>query len=168
MRRLLLTVFCVLALASAKTPRPLADITLSTPPGSKAVKVKAYPGKAMIIAVFSTECTSCAQALAFLERIQKEYKPKGAQFVGAAANTAAISLIKPFQVDYKITFPLGVVSEADARLLADLGPTDRLKVPTFVFVDKKGIIINQIAGDSAFFDDINKNTRLVLDGLLRQ
>ena len=61
-----------------------------------------------------------------------------------------------------------MVSEADARQLADLGPTDRLKVPTFVFVDKKGTIINQIAGDSPFFDDINKNTRLILDGLLRQ
>lgn len=168
MRRLLLTLFCMLALASAKTPRPLADVTLQAPFGSKAVKVKGYPGKVMIIGVFSTECRSCAQALAFLERIQKEYKPKGVQFVGAAANEGAISLINGFKSDYKITFPLGVVNEADARKLTDLGPTERLKVPTFLFVDKKGNVLNQMPGDSPFFDDINKNTKIFLDGLLRQ
>lgn len=168
MRRILLILLCVAALAAAKTPRPLANLTLAAPPGGKAVKLSTYSGKVLVIAVFSTECNPCATAIQYLERLQKEYKAKGVQMVGAAANGGAISTIKPFIDRYKITIPLGVLTEDEAKRLTDSTPTEHLIVPAFLFVDKKGSVRFQYPGDHTFFNDGDKNTRGVIEGLLRQ
>jgi peroxiredoxin len=168
MRRFLLILLCVAALASAKTPRPLANLTLAAPPGMKPTKLTDYAGKVMVIAVFSTECEPCTTAILYLERLQKEFKDKGVQMVGAAANGGAISTIRPFMDRYKITIPLGVLTEAEARRLTDSGPADRLMVPAFIFVDKKGQVRVQYPGNDKFFDDGDKNTRAVIESLLRQ
>lgn len=168
MRRVVLILLCVAALAAAKTPRPLANITLAAPPGLKATKLSAYPGKVMVIAIFSTQCRSCIDAIRYLERLQKDYQSKGVQMVGAAADAGAISTIRPFRDRHKITIPLGVLTEDEARRLSDSGPKDHLKVPAFLFVDKKGVVRFQHPGDDKFFDNVDKNTRSVIENLLRQ
>jgi thiol-disulfide isomerase/thioredoxin len=167
MRRILIALFCAALLAFAKTPRPLADITLAAPPGGKPVKLTSYAGKVMVILMFSTECRTCAEAAAILERVQRDYKDKGVVIVGAAANPGAISLIRPFMNRYKVTFPMGVLTEAEARRLGDFGPADVLKTPTLLFVDKNGTVRQHFPGDSPFLDNAERNTRLSIDALLR-
>jgi len=167
MRRFLLLLLCVAALVSAKTPRPLPDLTLAVPPGLKATKLNQFPGKVLVIAVFSTECEPCATAVQYLDRLQKEYKDKGVQMMAGAANNGAISLVGPFVDRYKVTIPVGVLTEAEAQRLTDSGPRDHLLVPAFLFVDKKGQIQFQFPGNDKFFDDGDKNTRRVIDNLLR-
>ena len=171
MHRLLSLAAALLALASlaiSKTPRPLADVTFLTPPGMKAVKLTSYPGKVMVVTLFSTECSTCIQAMQIFEKLNKQYASRGVVFAGAAANPGAISLLRGFKDRYRITIPMGVVNEADARKVADLGAKDRLKVPSLMFVDKKGRVQFEYAADSPFLGELEKNTRAVIEGLLRQ
>lgn len=87
--------------------------------------------------------------------------------LGAAANPGALSLMRPFIDRYRLTFPVGFIGETEARKLGDFGPADILKVPTLLFVDKRGMVRQHIPGDSPFLKDAEKNTRLTIDGLLR-
>jgi len=168
MRRILLTLLCVAALMSAKTPRPLANLTFATPPGIKPVKLSAYAGQVLVIAVFSTQCEACVTAVTYLDRLQKEYQGKGVQMLGASADVGSISMIGPFIQRYKVSIPLGVLTEAEAQRLTDSGPTDHLMVPAFLFVDKKGQVRYQYPGDHNFFKDGDKNTRGIIEALLKQ
>ena len=168
MRRILLILSCVAALATAKTPRPLADITLAPPLGAKPIKLSDYKGKVVLLVVFSTDCEACTTAIRYLEKLQKEFKDRGAQMIGAAADPGAITTIKPFIDRYKFTIPLGVLTEDQARLLTDMGPTDHLKVPAYLFIDKKGQVRFQYGADATFFNATDKNTRGVIEGLLHQ
>ena len=122
----------------------------------------------MLIVIFSTGCETCVPALQFLDRLQAEYRDRGVVIAGAAADPPAISTIQSLIDRFRIKIPLGVLTEDEARRLADAGPTEKLTVPAFLFVDKKGIVRSQNPGDSGFFKDRDKNTRLLLDGLLRE
>jgi len=174
MRRIAFILLCAsvsvwVCAAAPKTPRPLPNMTIPAPLGAKPIKLSSYAGKVLLIAVFSTECETCIQTLQLLERMQKEFKGKDVQVVGAAADPAAVSILPPFIDRYRFTIPLGYLTEADARRLTDLtNPADRLKVPAFLFVDKKGNVRFQYPGDDDFFDQTEMNTRGVILGLLGQ
>ena len=168
MRRILLILLCMALLATAKTPRPLANITIAPPPFGKAIQLSSYRGKVMVIAVFSTGCEACVTTIRYLDRLQKDYSGKPVVMIGGAADPGAVSLIRPFIDRYKITIPLGVLNEDDARRLTDSTPTQHLGVPALMFVDKKGIVQSQFPGDSPFFKAANKNTRLIIDSMLKQ
>jgi peroxiredoxin len=168
MRRTFLVLFCLAALAVAKKPRPLADITLAAPAGGKAINLSSYKGKVMLIAVFSTECGECVNAIQFLNRLQAEYKGKAVVLTGGAANPGAAANLRPFIDRYNLSLPLGALNEPEARRLTDSGPTDRLMVPAFLFVDKKGTVRYQYPADSEFFKSRDNNTRGLLNELLGQ
>ena len=174
MRRIAFILLCVfvsvwVCAAAPKTPRPLPNMTIAAPLGVKPIRLAGYSGKVLLLAVFSTGCETCLATLQFLERLQKEFKGQDVQIVGAAADPAAASLLQPFIDRYKFTIPLGFLTETEARKLTDLNsPTDILKVPAFLFVDKKGTVRFQYPGDDDFFDKTEMNTRGVIQGLLRQ
>ena len=155
----------------AKTPRPLADVTISPAPGGKAIRLWSLKGKPLLIAVISTECQGCADAIQYLDVIHKQYSAKGVQILGAAANGGAISTVGAFIDRYRPSFPIGVLSEAELRRLGDYtDPTskERPYVPIFIFVDKKSTVIAQYTAEQPFFQDVDKITRAVLDNMIRQ
>ena len=173
MLRTILVVLCAFVTAAvmvfAKTPRPLADVTISPAPGGKAIKLSSFKGRPLVIAVISTECADCANAIQYLDVIQKEYKAKGVQIVGAAANGGAISTVGAFIDRYRPSFPIGVLSEDELKRLGDYtNPKERPYVPIFIFVDKKATVTFQAGAEQPFFKEVDKLTRALLDNMVKQ
>lgn len=164
----LLAAMTTSALGAGATPRPLANMSLEATPGGKPIRLADYRGKVLLIALLSTSCGECAESVAVLNNIQREYAPKGVQIVGAAVDEGAVTTVRSFLDRYKPAFPFGLLTEDATRKLADFTKTDRPFVPIFLFVDQKGTITNQFFGDSAFFKEENKSARGLLDIMLRR
>jgi len=103
-----------------------------------------------------------------MERIQKEYGPRGLQTLAVAFNPMAIMLVPEFVQRTRVTFPVGYDERDPVLKYLGISPMLRLYVPIIVFVDRKGMIRGQHLGDDGFFADREKNIRSTLENLLRE
>ena len=146
-------------LASAKTPRPLANVPLHTP-DLKGIDLKKYRGKAMAILIFSTACRECSVVLNLMGKIQAEYGAQGLQVIGIAGDPNAKFLLDPFIQRYRPAFPIGYMSDVEIKKLIDVGKdTAHMAVPILVFVDKWGMVREQYAGDSPIYHDAERSIK---------
>jgi thiol-disulfide isomerase/thioredoxin len=156
----------LISVEGASTPRPLADVTVPTPDGKK-IHLGQYRGKVMVVALVSTTCDHCISSLQLLSKLQKEYGPQGFQAVGVAANDNAQESLAGF-IRLQIAFPVGWLDQNTTMQLCDFKREDRPFVPMFLFVDKKGTVRFQYAGKDDFFKAEEKNTRILIEALLKQ
>ena len=159
---------CLLvSLQGASTPRPLADISVPTGDG-KTIRLKQYRGKVMVVALISSTCEHCITSMQLLSQLQKEYGPQGFQVVSIAADDMAAKMVAPLTRLRQYGFPLGAVDQETAMKLCDFRRDDHPFVPMYLFVDKKGTVRFQYAGKDDFFKAEEKNTRILIEGLLKQ
>ncbi|MBZ5674380.1 MAG: TlpA family protein disulfide reductase [Acidobacteriia bacterium] len=167
MIRFVLAFVCLLmSLQGASTPRPLADVTVPMADGKK-VRLTQYRGKAMVVALVSTTCDHCIASLQVLSKLQKEYGPRGFQAIGVAANDDAQASLAGF-IRLQISFPVGYLDQNTTMQLCDFKPDDHPYVPMYMFVDKKGTVRFQYAGKDDFFKAEEKNTRILIEALLKE
>jgi glutathione peroxidase-family protein len=167
MIRFVLAFVCLLlCVQGASTPRPLADVTLPTADGKK-VRLTQYRGKVMVVAMVSTTCAHCIASLQVLSKLQKEYGPRGFQAFGIAANDEAEKTLGDF-VRLQLGFPVGYLDQNTTMQTFDFKREDRPFVPMYMFVDKKGTVRFQYAGNDDFFKNEEKNTRYFIEALLKQ
>jgi thiol-disulfide isomerase/thioredoxin len=167
MLKALLVSFCLLmSVQGASTPRSLADVTVPMPDGKK-VHLGQYRGKVMVVALVSTTCDHCIASLQMLSTLQKEYGPRGFQAVGIAANDEAPQFLPGF-IRLQSTFPVGYLDQNTTMQVFDFKRDDHPFVPLYLFVDKKGTVRFQYAGKDDFFKAEEKNTRLLVEALLKQ
>src|SRR5579871_4098969 len=107
---LALLMVCLAAASFARTPRPIADMTIPAP-GGKQIDLKQYRGKVVLLALITTTCAECIQSVEIFNRLQKEYGPQGFQMVAAAVNLSAKDDVGPFSQRYKATFPMGYLDK---------------------------------------------------------
>jgi peroxiredoxin len=161
---------CMLAFAVsvliAATPRPLADMRIPTPTG-KAISLKSYRGKILLVAVISTECKPCIASIEILNRAQKDFGPQGFQVVAAAGDQNAQYMLEPFAQRYRPLFPIGFLNAEEIMKLGDIGKTEHPFAPIFMFIDRKGVVRQQIYGDSPFFKAEELSTRKVIQDMLK-
>jgi glutathione peroxidase-family protein len=168
MLRVVLAFVCLLvSVQGASTPRPLADISVPIAEGKK-IRLSQYRGKVMVVALISTTCEHCIASMDLLGKLQKEYGPQGFQAVGIGADDVASKMIDTLTRIRKFGFPLGYLDRATTMQLCDFKADDHPFVPIYMFVDKKGTIRFQYAGKDDFFKNEEKNTRILIEGLLKQ
>jgi peroxiredoxin len=156
----------LMSVQAASTPRPLVDVTVPTPDG-KTIRLSQYRGKVMLVVLVSTTCDHCLSSLGMLSNLQKEYGPKGFQVIGIAADDEAQKNLPSF-IRLQISLPVGYLDQNTTMQVFDFKPDDHPFVPMFMFVDKKGTVRFQYAGKDDFFKAEEKNTRLLIDALLKQ
>jgi peroxiredoxin len=166
LKAILVSLCLLISVEAASTPRPLADVTVPTPDGKK-VHLSQYRGKVMVVALVSTKCDHCISSLQLLSKLQKEYGPQGFQAVGVAANDNAQDSLAGF-IRLQIAFPVGWLDQNTTMQLCDFKREDRPFVPMYLFVDKKGTVRFQYAGKDDFFKNEEKNTRILIEALLKQ
>jgi thiol-disulfide isomerase/thioredoxin len=166
-KKILLTTAFVASFLVAATPRPLADMVIPVP-NAKAISLKAYRGKVLLVAVISTDCGPCIATIEILNRAQKDFAAQGFQAVAAAGDQNAQYLLEPFKQRYRPIFPLGYLSTEQIMTLGAIGKDDRPFAPIFLFVDRKGIVRQQLFGDNAFFKTEEESTRRVIQEMLKQ
>ena len=157
----------LLSIQGASTPRPLADISVPTPDGKK-IRLSQYRGKVMVVALVSTSCEHCYTSMQLLGQLQKEYGPRGFQVFAVAADDNAAKAIGPLSRARDFGYPLGYLDQNTTMQVFDFKPNDHPFVPMFMFVDKKGTVRFQYAGKDDFFKAEEKNTRILIEGLLKQ
>jgi thiol-disulfide isomerase/thioredoxin len=168
MIRLAVAFVCLLvSIQGASTPRPLADISVPMPDGKK-IRLSQYRGKVMIVALISSTCDHCLASMQILSQLQKEYGPRGFQVVAVAADDNAAKMVGPLTRVRQPGFPLGYLDQNTTMQLCDFKRDDHTFVPMYLFVDKKGTVRFQYPGNDDFFKAEAKNTRTLIEGLLKQ
>jgi thiol-disulfide isomerase/thioredoxin len=144
MRTILLTTLCTLLALTAfalDVGKPTPSLTIQMN-GGGSLQLTQYRGKVVALAFMLTTCPHCQNLTKLLSTITKEYEGKGVQIVGCAFNDDAPQLLpqasgKPFYV------------------------------PHMVFLDRRGVIRGDFAGESDFMSHPELNIRTELDQLLK-
>jgi glutathione peroxidase-family protein len=168
MFRIIVGFVCLLlSVQGASLPRPLADLSVPVADGKK-IRLSQYRGKVMVVVLISTTCDHCITSMEMLGQLQKEYGPRGFQVFAIGADDLAAKMIGPLTRMRNFGFPLGYLDQTTTMQLCDFRRDDHPFVPIYMFVDKKGTIRFQYSGNEDFFKKEEKNTRLLIEGLLKQ
>jgi peroxiredoxin len=165
LKRILIT-FVLLTAAYAKTPRPLAPVSINMG-GAKKMQLSSYKGKVVLFAIIATSCDHCINSMDILKRAQQSFGPQGFQAVVAIGDPTAPYLLQPFVQRYKLTFPVGYLDEDGIKRIADVPEGKRPFVPIYMFLDRKGTVRFQFYGDDPFFKDEEKTTRVIIENLVK-
>jgi peroxiredoxin len=152
---------------AANVPRPSPEYTIKLTTGRQLL-LSSYRGKVVALLFISTDCPHCANTCEMMERIQKEYGPRGLQTLAVAFNPMAIMLVPEFIQRTGVSFPVGYDERDPVLKYLEVSPMYRLYVPIIVFLDRKGVIRGQHLGDDNFFSAQEKNIRATLENLLKE
>lgn len=114
-----------------------------------------YRGKVVVINLWGSWCGPCRKEQPELERMWREYRSQGVQFLGVDERDQ-LAAARAFREEFDVTYPSWIDDDA--------GVAFRLKVqvmPTTYVVDRNGLIVFRLTGrvDEAML-------RTVLDGVL--
>jgi thiol-disulfide isomerase/thioredoxin len=167
MTRFLLTLMLLSAGARADTlPRPAPEFVIKNSTGE--ALLSQLRGKVVLLAFIHTTCPHCQQSVGVLNQIQGEYGPRGFQALASAFNDLAAQLLPEFLTRFRPAFPVGFTSRETVNEYLKLPATAPFKIPVYCFIDKKGMIRAQHMAGEAFFQDDPKNTRALIESLLKE
>ena len=156
-----------LAAFAQQVPRPAGEFAIKMPNGQITL-LSQYAGKVVVLAFISTTCSHCQHTTQVLSSLQNEYGPRGVQFLAAAFNPDAAQLVPGFITQFRPTFPVG---SADRDSVLEYEQASLAKpnfVPELIFIDRGRVIRAQHNGGDEFFKEQEKNTREMLDTLLKE
>ena len=164
----LLFATAALAADTAAPPRPSPPLTIERL-GAPSVELSQYRGKVVALAFIFTTCSHCQDLTKLLGPLSREYALRGVQVLECAFNDDAKQTMAEFLQQFQPPFPVGWTNRAAAmaylqRTILDTRP---LYVPHMVFLDRRGIIQADYAGESDFFKDPATSVRAELEKLLK-
>ncbi len=140
---------------AADIPRPVRAKVFPAP-GGATIDTSKHKGKAVVIEFLLTTCPHCQKTAAILQRMQDEFGARGFQAFGLAINTEDPAVIEAFRQRFGVKFPVGWSKREDAHAYLQHPVMLAMKMPQLVFIDRRGVIQAQYAGDNAFFDDASQ------------
>lgn len=162
-----LATLAAFSLAGAQVPRPAPEFAVKLANGQQLL-LSQYRGKVVALEFLLTTCPACQDASRLLNRLYKEYGPRGFQPIGVAFNDMAMMLVPDYIKDLGLNFPVGVGTRESVMDFLQHSPILRMLVPQLVFVDRKGVIRAQYSADDPFFRDKEKNMRTQIEALLAE
>ncbi len=154
-------------LQAADVPRPTPAMVFKKPEGG-VIDLKQFLGKVVALEFMITTCPHCQRCSQILQKMQNEYGDKGFQALGVATNDMAHMLVPDFKKNFGIHFPMGWAPRDDAHSFLQHPAMLIMYVPQLVFIDRKGVIRAQFAGNDKFFANEEKNVRDQINGLLAE
>lgn len=154
-------------LVGATVPRPSPEYAVKLTTGRQLL-LSSYRGKVVALMFVSTDCSHCQDTSQLMERIQKEYGPRGLQTMAVAFNDMAMMLVPGFISKTGASFPIGYGARESVFSYLQRSLTIQTYVPIMVFIDRKGMIRGQYVGDDKFFENPEKNIRSTLETLLKE
>ena len=118
---------------SPEAREPAPDFTLVTLNGGD-FHFGDHKGKPILINFFASWCLPCREEMPVIEKIVREYGPKGVVFLGIAVDDTEEKM-KDFIKKYGVTFPVGLDKTAKIQKSFDI-----YGIPTTYFISKQGII----------------------------
>ena len=156
-----------LAAQEPKLPRPAMPLEVVMPDGTKLNTAK-YAGKVCVLEFLFTTCPHCQETSRHLSELNREFGPRGLQPIGAAFNEGAMMLVPAFVRDFKVNYPVGVVSREKVLEYLQFSPVARITVPMVAFIDRRGNIRYQ---SNPFGQEVLHNEqrmRQIIEELLKE
>lgn len=153
--------------ARSVTPRPAGEMVFPLPNG-KRVTLGQYRGKFVLVMFLATDCGHCQQVTEILRGIQRDMASRGVRIISGTVNDETAVQVNEFTLRYRPGFPIGMITRENFIKYAQIPPGMRPFVPVFLFINNKGVVERQYYGDHAFFKDVNRNTRGVLDMMIKE
>lgn len=170
-RSISLGIGLALALASlraADIPRKAPELAVQLVSGEELL-LSQFRGKVVMIDFVHTTCPHCQNASTIVERLYKEYGPRGFQPLGVAFNSNASLLVPDFVKMLGLSYPVGVASNDTVVEYLQHSYAEPLYVPQMVFVDRTGMIRAQHGGlDDFLKGDLEKHIRDEIEALLKE
>jgi len=171
-RSLSLGIGFALALASlrgADIPRKAPKLAVQMTDGQQLL-LSQFHGKVVMIDFVHTTCPHCQNASSIVERLYKEYGPRGFQPLGVAFNDNASLLVPEFVRMLGLTYPVGVASRDTVLEYLQHSMAEPLYVPQIMFVDRAGEIRAQHGGlnDDFLKGDLERHMRDQIESLLKE
>jgi thiol-disulfide isomerase/thioredoxin len=138
------------ALRAATIPRPATPLEFVSNLGAK-VRLSDLKGKVVVVEWMLTTCPHCQRSSVVLSKLQTEYGPRGLQVIGVAINQDAGRDMAKYATLYATTFPIGMGTHPQASDWLQVPPMVRMLMPQLAIVDRKGMIVEQHAGDDEKF-----------------
>jgi peroxiredoxin len=131
--------------STSKARKPGSALEVNTLDG-KVLKVHQMKGKVVLVDFMTTICPTCKIASAGLQELNRELASKGLCTVGVALNVDSPSALKEYRQGLGLTFPLGIISHANAVHYLEHPPDKPLMVPTLVLLDRRGRVCSVEVG----------------------
>jgi thiol-disulfide isomerase/thioredoxin len=167
---LLTATLCATAFAgAAEVPRKATDFAIQTGP-EKYIWLSEYAGKTAIVGFILTTCPHCQFTTGILNRIAKDYADRGVVVIESAIEPMSSLNIPAFVKKLSVTFPVGYNEQSYAAKFLGKEEHEPMLMPQIVFIDAKGMIRAQFAGDDpSFAEAIQEGTlRSEVDQLLKE
>jgi peroxiredoxin len=150
----------------ATVPRPAPEFVIRQTDGQQKL-LSQYKGKVVALEFLMTTCPHCQNCSSIMNKLYKEYGPKGFQPLGVAFNDMATLLVPDYVKQLDLDFPVGVATREEVLSFLEYPVVQRMYVPQLVFIDKKGVIRGQYGGGDAFFQNEEANMRQTIEQLLK-
>ncbi len=125
--------------------RPAApDFTLPDPEGKKH-SIKDYRGKVVFLAFWASWCEFCREELPAVERLYREFKPKGLEVVAVAIKDKREDTLA-FVRKSKLSYPILLDPEGEVGLLYGAFGT-----PAIYLIDRNGAVLARLWGPAGWY-----------------
>ncbi|MGH9667218.1 MAG: TlpA disulfide reductase family protein [Bryobacteraceae bacterium] len=135
-------------------PRRSPELAILKPGGGQLL-LSRYRGKVVVVEFLLTTCSHCQEESELLDKLYKQYSPRGLQVLGIAYNTTDPAAVTAFVQKTHATFPVGSspMPQVIDYLRASAG--EPLSFPQVVLIDRKGTIRVQTGqhGDNQMQDE---------------
>ena len=159
----------VLSATAGEVSRPAPEFAIRLVNGQQLL-LSQFRGKIVALEFLNTTCPHCQDCSAIMNKLYKEYGPRGFQPLGVAFNDMATLLVPDYVSQLQLTFPVGVAPREAVMTFLEHPPIQIMYVPQLVFVDRKGIIRAYYPGGDDFFKAPNEesNMRADIEKLLKE
>lgn len=117
------------------------DFTIQTPDG-KALHLKDYQGKAILLNFWATWCGPCAKELPKMAKLYEQYKEKGFVLIGVSLDFGGPEVVKAFLEEHQLNFPVGIDTEKEATKAYGVRG-----LPTSYFINPQGKVVGWLIGE---------------------
>jgi peroxiredoxin len=170
MRTALLISLCAAAAIAADAPARASPPFQIQRPGAAPIELSQYKGKVVMLAFIDTHCSHCQKLTTFLDEMAPKYSARGVQVLECAFNDDAPASLPEFVRQLHPPFPVGYSNRAAVMGYLQISILDQrpLYVPHVVFLDRKGMIRADVAGESDFMKAPEVNIPAEFEKLLKE
>jgi len=100
----------------------------------------------VLVEFFSPTCPHCQESAASLEKILRNYGPKGLEIVSVVTDETFRAQFPEFRRKYGATYKMGSVPRDDSYRFFGLSMMKPFYVPSMAFIDRNGVMTERFVG----------------------